>query len=244
MPSNTRVVIQRSSTSGFSGTEPVLVEAGGDKVVRMNNDTFYRMAFVVLNQGPVVLRSDAPSDDRFSSFQLMDDRNVNYRNVIRPLGSYTLFRGQRPEGIEGEAIEVPSEYSVVVVRVEVKDKHDRADRANAEAVFNGITITGPEIESFSQLDLLSKYSEETAEAANTKLDESILSESFSEMVVGPGQELGVDVSHLRHSAGTKAGWGGPGPEHSAYEGIFPDIEGGALVGANGSYQLTTMAPPE
>jgi hypothetical protein len=225
------------------GTEPVLVEAGDDKVVRMNNDTFYRMAFVVLDQGPVVLRSDAPSDDRFWSFQLMDDRNVNYRNVIRPSGSYTLFRGQRPDSVEGEAIEVPSEISVVVARVEVKDKHDRSDRATAEAVFNGITITGPEIESFPQLDLLSKYSEDTAGAANRKLDETILNDSFSEMVVGPGQELGIDVSYLRHSAGAKAGWGGPGPEHSAYEGIFSDVEGGALVGANGSYQLTTTAPP-
>ncbi len=56
------------------GSDPVLVKAGEDKVVRSNNDTFYKAALVVLDQGPVTLRSDAPSDDRFSSFQLMDDR--------------------------------------------------------------------------------------------------------------------------------------------------------------------------
>jgi hypothetical protein len=225
------------------GVEPVLVKAGEDKVVRMNNDTFYKGAFVVLDQGPVVLRSDAPSDDRFSSFQLMDDRNVNYRNVISPSGAYTLFRGQRPERVEGEAIEVPSSFSVVTVRVEVRDNDDLADRSAAEAVFRGITIAGPEIESFPKLDLLSKYSDEVAEAANRKLDETMANVPFAETVVGPDQELGVDVPYLSHSAGTKAGFGGPGPEHSAYEIIQTDADGKTLVGANGTYQLTTSAPP-
>ena len=90
------------------GAEPALVKAGEDKVVRMNNDTFYKLAFVVLDRGPVVLESSAPSQERFSSFQLMDDRNVNYRNVIHPSGRFTLYHGARPEPIEGEAIEVPS----------------------------------------------------------------------------------------------------------------------------------------
>ncbi len=31
----------------------------------------------------------------------------------------------------------------------------------------------------------------------------------SEMIVGPGQELGKDVPYLYHSAGTLQGWGGP-----------------------------------
>jgi hypothetical protein len=225
------------------GSEPVLIKAGEDKVVRMNNDTFYKAALVVLDQGPVTLRSDAPSDDRFSSFQLMDDRNVNYRNVISPSGAYTLFRGERPERVEGEAIEVPSSFSVVTVRVEVRDKDDLADRSAAEAVFRGFTISGPEIESFPKLDLLSKYSEEVTEAANRKLDETMANVPFAETVVGPGKELGVDVPYLSHSAGTKAGFGGPGPEHSAYETIFTDADGKTLIGANGTYQLTTTAPP-
>jgi hypothetical protein len=59
------------------GQEPVLVKAGEDKVVRMNNDTYYKMAFVDLRNGPVVLGSSAPSMGRLNSFQLMDDRNVN-----------------------------------------------------------------------------------------------------------------------------------------------------------------------
>ena len=225
------------------GAEPALVKAGEDKVVRFNNDTFYQSALVVLDQGPVILRSDAPSDDRFFSFQLMDDRNVNYRNVISPSGAYTLFRGERPERVEGEAIEVPSSFSVVTVRVEVRDKDDLADRSAAEAVFGGITISGPEIESFPKLDLLSKYSDEVAEAANRKFDETMVNVPLAEMLVGPGQELGVDVPYLNHSAGTKGAFGGPGPEHSAYETIFTDVDDKTLVGANGTYQLTTSAPP-
>jgi len=72
------------------GEQPVLVKAGQDKVVRMNNDTFYKMAFLLLDGGSVVLGSSAATDSRFFSFQLMDDRNANYRNVIRPDGIYTL----------------------------------------------------------------------------------------------------------------------------------------------------------
>ena len=117
------------------GAEPSLVEAGQDKVVRMNNDTFYKMAFVVLNNGPVYLNSGSPSKNRFSSFQLMDDRNVNYRNVIHPDGKYTLYYGDKPGKIEGEAIKVPSELSVIIVRVEVKDKNDAIDISEAEKVF-------------------------------------------------------------------------------------------------------------
>ena len=68
----------------------------------------------------MVLRSDSPSQERFSSFQLQDDRNANYRNVVGPDGSYTLYHGERPETITGEAVEVPSLLSAVVTRIEVK----------------------------------------------------------------------------------------------------------------------------
>lgn len=64
------------------GVDPVLVKAGQDKVVRMNNDTYYKMAFMLLDEGPVVLESAKPSSERFYSFQRMDDHNVNFRNVI------------------------------------------------------------------------------------------------------------------------------------------------------------------
>jgi hypothetical protein len=101
------------------GAEPRLVKAGEDKVVRMNNDTFYKMAFVYLEDEPVVLSAEVPDQSRFVSFQLMDDRNVNYRNVIFPNGEFTLYRGEEPEEVRGEAIAVPSELSVVIVRVEV-----------------------------------------------------------------------------------------------------------------------------
>ena len=90
--------------------KPGLVRAGQDTVVRMNNDTFYQMAFLVLDQGPVVVRCDVAAEDRFMSFQLGDDRNTNFRNVIHPTGSYTLYWGPRPEQPEGEAIEFPGPH--------------------------------------------------------------------------------------------------------------------------------------
>jgi hypothetical protein len=117
-----------------------LLKAGEDTIVRSNNDTLYKTAFIYLGDGPVVLRSDSPSQERFSSFQLQDDRNTNYRNIIVPDGSYTLYNGEKPETITDEAVEVPSLLSAVVTRIEVKDQNDAADMAGAQAVFDGITI--------------------------------------------------------------------------------------------------------
>ncbi len=78
-----------------------LLKAGEDKIVRSNNDTLYKTAFIYLGDGPVVLRSDSPSKKRFTSFQLQDDRNANYHNIIGPDGSYTLYHGEKPETIDG-----------------------------------------------------------------------------------------------------------------------------------------------
>ena len=225
------------------GEEPTLVRAGQDRVVRMNNDTFYKLAFVYLTEGPVVLRSLAPTTDRFVSFQLMDDRNANYHNVIHPAGSYVLHVGAPPDDAEGEAIAVPSTLSVVVVRVEVKDTSDPADVAAAEEVFNGITIDGPTITQFPVVDRLSRFDAAVADEANRRLDEAFATIPFLDTVVGPGQEPGVDVPYLNHAAGTKGGWGGPGAEHSAYETIFVDGEGGTLDGSKGTYTVTTPEPP-
>lgn len=225
------------------GVEPVLVRAGEDKVVRMNNDTFYKMAFVALEDGPVVLGASAPSDDRFNSFQLMDDRNANYRNVMNPEGEYTLYHGERPEQIVGEAIEVPSNLSVIIVRVEVKDKNNSEDVAAAEAVFRGITIDGPTPDHTPELDLLSGFDEEVKAEALRRIDEAFADLPFLETVVGPGQEPGRDVPYLNHAAGTKGGWGGPGPSHSSYETIFTDSVGERLNGANGVYTITLAEEP-
>ena len=49
----------------------------------------------------MVLRLDSPSKERFSSFQLQDDRNANYRNIISPDGSYTLYHGEKPRPRQG-----------------------------------------------------------------------------------------------------------------------------------------------
>ena len=225
------------------GAEPALTKAGEDKVVRMNNDTYYKMAFVLLNDGPVVLRSDAPTDDRFYSFQLMDDRNANYRNVIRPSGAYTLYHGTAPDQVEGEAIEVPSTLSVVIVRVEVKNKNDPTDTAAAQRVFNGISISGPRVSAMPEVDLLSGFDTAVREEATRRMDSVMVAVPFTLTVVGPGQEPGRDVPYLYHAAGTKDGWGGPSPTHSAYQGMYTDPDGETLDGARGTYTLTTTAPP-
>ncbi len=225
------------------GSEPALVRAGEDAVVRMNNDTYYKMAFVDLDNGPVVLGSSAPAEDRFNSFQLMDDRNANYRNIIYPKGEYTLYYGEKPDRIAGEAIEVPSNLSVVIVRVEVRDKDDPEDVAGAKAVVNGITITGEQPSEFPSLDLLSGYPVDVTDEANRRMDEAMATISFTDTIVGPGQEPGRDVPVLNHSAGTKGGWGGPDPSHSAYESILFDKNGDEMMGSKGTYTVTTEEPP-
>jgi hypothetical protein len=220
-----------------------LLKAGEDTIVRSNNDTLYKTAFIYLGDGPVVLRSDSPSQERFSSFQLQDDRNANYRNIISPDGSYTLYHGEKPKTITGEAVEVPSLLSAVVTRIEVKDKNDAADMAGAQAVFDGITIEGPTISKMPSVDLLSGFDEQVAQEANRRMDELAGVVPFSRMIVGPGQEPGRDVPYLYHSAGTKEGWGGPATSHSAYEAMFTDASGATLEGSKGEYLVVTEAPP-
>ena len=219
-----------------------LLKAGEDTIVRSNNDTLYKTAFVYLGDGPVVLRSDSPSKERFSSFQLQDDRNANYRNIIYPDGSYTLYHGEKPETITGEAVEVPSLLSAVVTRIEVKDQNDAADMADAQAVFDGITIEGPTIGEMPVVDLLSGFDEQVAEEARKRMDETARSVPFTDMIVGPGQEPGEDVPYLYHSAGTRVGWGGPATSHSAYDAMFTDESGETLDGSKGEYVLVTEAP--
>jgi hypothetical protein len=220
-----------------------LLKAGEDKVVRSNNDTFYKTAFVYLGEGPVVLRSDSPSKERFSSFQLQDDRNANYRNIIGPEGSYTLYHGEKPETITGEAVEVPSLLSAVITRIEVKDRNNAADMADARAVFDGIMIEGPTISEMPAVDLLSGFDERVEREAHKRMDETARSVPFSEMIVAPGQEPGKDIPYLYHAAGTKVGWGGPATSHSAYESMYADESGETLEGSKGEYVQVTEAPP-
>ena len=219
-----------------------LLKAGEDTIVRSNNDTLYKTAFIYLGDGPVVLRSDSPSKERFSSFQLQDDRNANYRNIIGPAGSYTLYHGEKPDTITGEAIEVPSLLSAVIARIEVKDQNDAADMADAQAVFDGITIKGPTIAEMPVVDLLSGFDERVVQQAHGRMDELAGVVPFSKMIVGPGQEPGKDVPYLYHSAGTKEGWGGPATSHSAYAAMFADESGETLDGSKGDYMLVTEAP--
>jgi hypothetical protein len=225
------------------GTEPILVKAGDDAVVRMNNDTYYKMAFLHLQDGPVLIKSSTPASDRFNSLQLMDDRNANYRNVIFPAGDYTFYFGEKPEHIVGEAIEVPSVLSVVIVRVEVRDKNDPDDVEAAKDLFTGITISGDSPTEFPQLDLLGEFDSDVVAEATRQLEETFANNPFTDGIVGPGQEPGREVPYINHSAVTKGGWGGPDPAHSAYDTIFFDENGEDMVGNLGSYTLTTTEPP-
>ncbi len=219
------------------------MKAGGDILPRTNNDTYYRAATLFLEGGPVVLGSNAPTTDRFNSFQLIDARNANYRNIVHPKGKYTLYFGDKPERIEGEAIEVPAKLSVALVRVEVRDKNDPKDVASATAVFHGMTIDGARPREFPRRDLLSGYAAQVVAEAHRRMDETAATVSFTQTVVGPGQEPGRDVPHLYHSAGTKLGWGGPEPSHSAVENVFLDENGREMNGSNGTYTVTTADPP-
>jgi len=220
-----------------------LLKAGEDAVVRSNNDTLYKMAWLYLGEGPVVLQSAAPSKKRFSSFQLQDDRNANYRNIIYPEGSYTLYYGEKPANIVGEAVEVPSLLSAVILRIEVKDKSDADDMAAALAVFDGITIEGPAISQFPVVDVLSEFDEQVAQEADKRMQETKKNVPYSEMIAGPGQEPGKDVSYLNFATGTKEGWGGPATSHSAYESMYNDDTGATLEGSAGEYVLVTEEPP-
>jgi hypothetical protein len=225
------------------GGEPRLVKAGEDKVVRMNNDTFYKMAFVDLVEGPVYIAATVTDESRFASFQLMDDRNVNYHNIIFPNGEFTLYYGEAPEDVRGEGIEVPSKFSVVIVRVEVKNPGDVDDVAAAKEIFHTITIEGPEPGSFPQGDFLAQFPDAVAKEAHYRMDEVFKNTPFRLTVVGPGKTPGDNISYLSHSAGTRGGWGGPGTEHSSYETINVGRDQKPLVGANGTYTVTTEAPP-
>jgi hypothetical protein len=132
---------------------------------------------------------------------------------------------------------------VVIARVEVRDKNDASDVAAAQALFAGLRISGPEPREFPKLDLLSAYPVEVVVEAGRRMDEVFATVPFSLTVVGPGREPGRDVPYLYHAAGTKGGWGGPDPAHSAYEAILLDGAGDEMRGQNGTYSVTTNPPP-
>ena len=156
---------------------------------------------------------------------------------------YTLYQGDALGEPAGEAVASPSSLAVVIVRVEVEDKSNAKDVAAAQDIFNGISIKGNQSAEFPALDLLSGFDEAVAAEGSRRMDEALAAVSFTDTVVGPGQEPGVDVPILNHSAGTKGGWGEPDPAHSVYEIILLDKNGESMVGGNGTYAVTTKEPP-
>lgn len=221
--------------------EPLLVQAGDDKVVRMNNDTYYNMAFMDFSKGPVTLSSTNQLNDRFSSFQIMDDRNANFKNVINPDGVYTLYYGEKPEHTEGILIESPTNIAVVIVRVEVRDKNNDGDIQSARSIFKGIDINGPAITEFPALDLLGSFDENVAIKGIQVLDSTFKIVPFRLTVAAP-DEVGTKVKLVNFAAGTKGGWGGPVTAHSSYETIFFDTNNETLNGSKGDYTITTSEP--
>jgi hypothetical protein len=133
--------------------------------------------------------------------------------------------------------------SVVIARVEVRDKNDPADVAAAQSLFAGLRMSGAQPSQFPKLDLLSAYPADIVTEAHRRMDEVFATVPFTLLVVGPGREPGRDVPFLNHAAGTKGGWGGPDPEHSAYEPLLLDRDGNEMKGSNGTYVVTTEAPP-
>lgn len=224
------------------GLKPQLLKAGEDKVVRSNNDTYYSGGFLYLAKGPVKLSASYPDPNRFYSFQLMDDKNCNFHNIIRPDGNYYLYHGEKPTDItDGELIESPSLLVGVITRVEVKDKNDPADVEVATNVYNGLDINGPEIEEFPELDLLSAFPDSVAQRALKMMDSVFANKPFNE-IVATEDMIPNQVSYLEHAAATKNAWGGPVAQHSTYDIFFYDDKGNELFGRNGTYVLTTEEP--
>jgi hypothetical protein len=223
------------------GAEAVLVKAGNDKVVRTNNDTYYGGGVVHLSEGPVKLISSESDESRFYSFQLMDDRNVNFKNIIRPNGEYYLYYGDKPADLEGEAIESPSELVMVIVRVGVKDKTDLADVEVAQKVYNGITIEGPKITKIPVVDLLSSFDDKVVKRANEMIDSVFKFVPFYLLVPTP-EQVPDEISYLYLAAGSKHAWGAPVASHSTYQMIHHDANNKILRGENGAYTLTSEEP--
>ena len=78
-----------------------LLKAGEDKIVRSNNDTLYKTAFVYLGDGPVVLRSNAPSQERLARFSYrMTATRITATLSVRPVAiPSTMARNPRPSRV-------------------------------------------------------------------------------------------------------------------------------------------------
>lgn len=209
----------------------------------MNNDTYYTGGCIYLAEGPVKLSASYSDSSRFYSFQLMDEKNCNFYNLINPVGDYYLYYGDKPEGLDAEkAIESPSEIVAMITRVEVKDLNNPADIETAKKVFNGLNISGPEIKDFPALDLLSAFDEAVVSRANELMDSVFANVPFRNLIASP-EQVPNEVSYLNLAAGTKGGWGGPVAEHSTYQMMFFDEKGSELKGSEGIYSITTEEPP-
>ncbi len=138
---------------------------------------------------------------------------------------------------------MPSLISVVIVRVEVKNLNDDDDLKSAQSIFNGITIEGPEIEEFPELDLFKAFDENIVECGNAILDMVFKEVPYRLTVASPEQLDSGEVPRLFHSAGTKGGWGGPVTRHSSYEAIFNGADGQPLDASKGNYTVTFDEPP-
>ncbi|MBI9064422.1 MAG: DUF1214 domain-containing protein [Marinilabiliaceae bacterium] len=210
---------------------------------RMNNDTYYTGGFIYLSEGAVKLSSTYSDSSRFSSFQLVDEKNCNFHNIINPIGDFYLYYGEKPQELNGKnAIESPSLIVAVITRVEVKDLNNPKDVETAKKVFNGLSISGPEIKEFPKLDLLSAFDDSVANRANELMDSVFANVPFKELAASP-EQVPDQVSYLNLAAGTKGGWGGPVAEHSTYQMMFADKNGNELNGTKGTYTITTEEPP-
>ena|SRR5262245_548842 len=116
-----------------------LVKAGEDKVVRTNNDTFYKGGYADNRVGPVIVRIENPKKDRFVSLMVQDQRDFNVASIVDADGTYALVKdGQMPPA-GAKPIRVTDDFHLCAIRVEVRNE---ADAPAALAVYRTATIEG------------------------------------------------------------------------------------------------------
>ena len=217
-----------------------LVKAGEEPVVRMNNDTFYKGGYSDNRVGPVVLRIQNPTKDRFVSIMINDQRDFNVASIMDADGSYAIVKAGQVAPEDATAIEVSDDFHFVILRVEVRNE---ADVDAALAVYSTASIDGPVGGPLPRTDLLSRYRPEVRTRAMEMMAHWFKSIPSVSWVFGRPEERGIRVSDLDRAVGLHYAEGGPVAEHSMYATYSTDATDQVLHGNSGTYVLTTTAPP-
>jgi hypothetical protein len=217
-----------------------LVKAGEDKVVRMNNDTFYKGGYADNRVGPVIVRIENPKKDRFVSLMVQDQRDFNVASIVDADGTYALVKDGQTPPVGAKPIRVTDDFHLCAIRVEVRNE---ADAPAALAVYGTATIEGTSGGPLPKLDLLSTYRPEVKARALEMMEHWSKTAPTVSWFFGRPEERGIRVSDLDRATGVLYYEGGPLSEHSSYATYFTDASGATLRGDKGTYVLTMTAPP-